>query len=94
MKVKYTNLTRAQREDMVERFLRGEPGASVARAFGVDRTLPALRAYTWGYVNGRVTRVRPQDLTPAGRQWLAERAHYAVHGKRIDPSPPLALETR
>lgn len=44
-------LTTEQREEMVERFLRGEHRATVAAAFGVDASLPSLRAYTGNVLN-------------------------------------------
>ena len=75
-------LTQAQREEMVERFLRGETRDSVAAAFGVDPTLPALRAYTWGFIDRRTTQVVPQCITEEGRAWLKAR-----EAARATPSP-------
>jgi len=42
-------LSRAERELMVERLLRGEHAYAIAEDLGVDKTLPSLRAFTWGF---------------------------------------------
>jgi len=72
-----TQLTHAQRELMVERLLRGENSKKIAVSLGVDGSLPALRAYTWGFIDQRLHDVRPRDLTPEGREWLAARGHVS-----------------
>lgn len=66
-------LSQEQRESMVERLLRGEHAWTIAEDMGVDRTLPSLRAYTWGFINNRAVYIRPKDITSEGRKWLAAR---------------------
>jgi len=66
-------LSRAERELMVERLLRGEHAYAIAEDLGVDKTLPSLRAFTWGFIHSRAARVSESDLTRWGREWLAKR---------------------
>lgn len=69
-----TALSRDKLEEMVARFLSdGEHRSVVAAVYGVDASLPPLRAYTWGFIDARISVVSESDLTPAGRAWLAAR---------------------
>lgn len=66
-------LTKEQREEMVERFLRGEDAYTLGAAYGVHWSLPPLRAYTWGLVHNRA---HSADVTDAGRAWLEMRTRH------------------
>lgn len=66
-------LQRSVAEDMVERLLKGEHGKDLAKEFGVDASLPALKAFKWGLTRFRVSTVGKDDLSLKGRQWLKER---------------------
>ena len=70
-------LSDEQRAEMVARLLCGEHAYDIARDYGVDCSLPSLRAYTWGFIDQRLTRVRTKDITPEGKAWMAKRTYAA-----------------
>lgn len=69
----HMKLTPEQREKMVERLLLGEHADDLATEYGVDPSLPSLRAYTWGFTDQRLNTVPHNKITAEGRAWLASR---------------------